>query len=231
MSRLVALYPRSWRERYLAEMEELLAIHPPTPAEQLDLIAGAVDAWTHPQVRRPSGEVAHDVPERRAASILAVLGGVLFAVSGLVIASSHDITADGYRDNGPGVPLLVVGMLLTAIASLAAAGERRSRRIAAVMVGGGLAMTLTWPIVIIGFFSYAGAAIALGAALLSRERLIGLAPIAVGVILPSFNTQTDWALVGVPVGILWAVFAVGTWREAPPFGVASPPAPAGVAPG
>lgn len=213
MSRLLNLYPPAWRERYRAEVEELLAIHPPALAERLDLVKGAIDAWIHPQVRRPSGGLVPDGPEWRVARVMAVVGGVLFAVSGLIVASSREITSEGYQDNGAGIPLLIVGMFLTGVAALAIADEGRSRRIAAVMVGGALVTILPWPIMIVGFFGYAGAAIALGAATLSRGQTFGLVPLAIGFILPSFNTETDWALVAVPVGILWVAYAFAVSRS------------------
>ena len=49
MSALLRLYPRAWRERYGAEVEELLAAEPRTLRVWLDLIAGALDARMNPQ--------------------------------------------------------------------------------------------------------------------------------------------------------------------------------------
>ncbi|HEX2754171.1 MAG TPA: hypothetical protein VHM48_01835, partial [Candidatus Limnocylindrales bacterium] len=138
-------------------------------------------------------------------------------VSGVAIASSRAIGPDGYQDNGSAVPLLIAGMFLTATAALLMATERTPQRTAAVMVGGSLLMVLSWPILIVGFFAYIGATIALGAQLLARGQLAGLALIAIGLILPSFNTETDWALAAVPVGIFWIAFGAAMWRSGTPL--------------
>lgn len=59
MSLWLRLYPRAWRERYGAEVEELLASEPRTLRLWLDLVAGAIDAHTNPQwtpATTPEGE-------------------------------------------------------------------------------------------------------------------------------------------------------------------------------
>jgi hypothetical protein len=45
--RLLALYPRSWRRRYQAEVGALLELHQVRFATLADLVAGAVDARLH----------------------------------------------------------------------------------------------------------------------------------------------------------------------------------------
>jgi hypothetical protein len=45
---LLVLYPRGWRDRYGAEMRELLAQHHVSARTMLDLLFGAVDARLHP---------------------------------------------------------------------------------------------------------------------------------------------------------------------------------------
>ena len=49
MSWLLKLYPRAWRRRYGAEVEELLASQPRSFQLTIDLLAGAVDAHWKPQ--------------------------------------------------------------------------------------------------------------------------------------------------------------------------------------
>ena len=51
MSRLVRLYPKAWRDRYEEEFLTLLAERPPTFADLLDTVRGAVDAHLNPQAR------------------------------------------------------------------------------------------------------------------------------------------------------------------------------------
>jgi hypothetical protein len=53
MTWLVKLYPRRWRERYGAELADLVAAQPVSIAAAVDLIGGAIDAWLHPQVIPP----------------------------------------------------------------------------------------------------------------------------------------------------------------------------------
>ena len=44
------LYPRAWRQRYGAEMEQMLAGQRPTFRTVLDLVAGAIDARLNPHL-------------------------------------------------------------------------------------------------------------------------------------------------------------------------------------
>jgi hypothetical protein len=50
MTWLVKLYPRRFRERYGSELVELIAAKPFSVRTSVDLIAGAIDAWIHPQL-------------------------------------------------------------------------------------------------------------------------------------------------------------------------------------
>ena len=50
MKALVRLYPRAWRDRYEAEVIDLLDQRRPSFRDALDLVVGAVDAHLHPQV-------------------------------------------------------------------------------------------------------------------------------------------------------------------------------------
>jgi hypothetical protein len=47
---LVRLYPAAWRERYGAELEELIDRQPASPPVVLDLLLGALDAHVHPEL-------------------------------------------------------------------------------------------------------------------------------------------------------------------------------------
>ena len=50
MTRLIGLYPQTWRDRYEDEFLALLAERPPDPLDSLDIVRGAIDARLHPQV-------------------------------------------------------------------------------------------------------------------------------------------------------------------------------------
>lgn len=49
MTWLLKLYPPRWRQRYGREFAELMAGQPFSIATVVDVMAGAIDAWLHPQ--------------------------------------------------------------------------------------------------------------------------------------------------------------------------------------
>ena len=53
MKWLLQLYPPRWRQRYGAELAELIASRPFSIGGTLDLLAGAIDAWIHPELIAP----------------------------------------------------------------------------------------------------------------------------------------------------------------------------------
>jgi hypothetical protein len=53
MTWLLRLYPAGWRRRYGAELSELIAAQSFSIGSAIDLLAGAVDAWLHPELIRP----------------------------------------------------------------------------------------------------------------------------------------------------------------------------------
>jgi hypothetical protein len=54
MSWLLQLYPPGWRRRYGAELRELVAAQRFSIGAVIDLLAGAVDAWLHPELITPA---------------------------------------------------------------------------------------------------------------------------------------------------------------------------------
>ena len=73
MSFLLRLYPRAWRERYGAELADLLARERLTPRLALDLLTGALDAQLHPQL---AARTAHKATG--ASGGATVIGGFSF---------------------------------------------------------------------------------------------------------------------------------------------------------
>jgi hypothetical protein len=51
---LLKLYPPRWRRRYGAELAEIVAAQPFSIGAAIDLIAGAIDAWLHPELIAPA---------------------------------------------------------------------------------------------------------------------------------------------------------------------------------
>jgi hypothetical protein len=54
MTWLLQLYPPRWRRRYGAELRAVIAAQPFSLGASFDLIAGAADAWLHPQLIAPA---------------------------------------------------------------------------------------------------------------------------------------------------------------------------------
>jgi hypothetical protein len=50
MTWLLKLYPPRWRRRYGEELSALVGAQPFSIGNTIDLIAGAIDAWIHPQM-------------------------------------------------------------------------------------------------------------------------------------------------------------------------------------
>jgi hypothetical protein len=124
MSRLVALYPRAWRDRYETEFLALMADRPPDPLDRIDIVRGAVDARLHPQVR-PSPTGPAPAPDPSAAAgrpssrvgWLTLAGGLLW-IAAVIVALNGELVADSggsYRDGGTALPLLFVSFTLLAV--------------------------------------------------------------------------------------------------------------------
>jgi len=62
MTWLLKLYPPGWRRRYGAELADLVAAQPFSIGAAMDLMAGAVDAWFHPELTPPAPDMKGDVP-------------------------------------------------------------------------------------------------------------------------------------------------------------------------
>lgn len=97
MTWLLKLYPPRWRRRYGREVADLIAAQPFSFGAAADLVAGAVDAWRHPELAPPAapnsegdvtmiaklmhlecvGHGVHISARDRATSIAVMLGGTL----------------------------------------------------------------------------------------------------------------------------------------------------------
>lgn len=128
MTRLIALYPRDWRDRYGDEFLALLADRPPDPIERLDIIRGALDARLHPQVQGSRGTPDAPAPARRwavRAGWLTLIGGLLW-LAALAIAVNGPVVVEAegtYRDGSAALPLWFVAILLLGVGLIALALE------------------------------------------------------------------------------------------------------------
>ena len=215
MNRLLRLYPRAWRDRYLDEVSDLLADRPPSLRDRLDLIAGAADAWIHPQVvASPQGD-QESIVRPIAASALALLGGVLWAVGGVVQATSS-YGVDGYKES-TGVMIVVAAAFVTALGGMARAwsadGSPGFRRSAKAMLAFALLMIGPWPILAIGFYGHVFATVAFGLLLAQSRQLAGMLLAIGALVATSFNTESTMALAAIPFGLAWiAVGVAGAFK-------------------
>jgi hypothetical protein len=107
MSRLTALYPATWRDRYGDEFEAVLTARPPSVGERVDIVRGALDAHLHPQV---PGLVR--IPDRYGFGPLVGLGLLVVAV---LLAANGPVQYDDYgtyRDGVAAIPFFVLAMVL-----------------------------------------------------------------------------------------------------------------------
>jgi hypothetical protein len=124
MIRLVALYPRTWRDRYEEEFLALLSERPPDPLDRIDIVRGAIDARLHPQVQGAPVEPEPPVvrgPWPVRAGWLTLLGGVLW-IATMIVAVNAPIVVDGgrpYRDAAAAAPLFFTAVVLLGVGMLA----------------------------------------------------------------------------------------------------------------
>lgn len=111
MTPLLRLYPATWRRRYGAEFESLLAERPPSLADRIDIVRGAIDAHLRPQLPG-EGRV------RDHGGYLALLGlGAWFAA--LVVAANGPLRRDEfgtYRESVAALPIFALALVLLVVA-------------------------------------------------------------------------------------------------------------------
>jgi hypothetical protein len=153
MSRLLALYPRPWRDRYEIEFRTLIEERPPSLVERLDIVRGAVDAHLHPQLGRKEAPTAEarrsdaDLRVVRRLGLGAIVGAAVW-VAAFAVASVGPIRYDGdgaYRDGGAAAPLLI---LATGLLAAGLVGQLvwlpQAARLARIGAGGAIPFVLIW---------------------------------------------------------------------------------------
>ncbi len=204
MSALVRLYPRAWRERYGAEFLELLADRPASARDRFDILHGALDAWIHPQVRATPAANGEPRPLRLTIAGPAVVGAILLIASGLATYAAP-MGGFGYKETGALTTVLVGGLIAVAFAAVAMARiTSAGSGAAAAILAGAFITLLPWPILIVGFLLHAIATVGFGVILfLSGRRLMGGALTVSALLLTSFNTEDERALLTIPIGLAW----------------------------
>lgn len=213
MSRLVALYPRAWRDRYEIEFRALMAERPPTTTDRLDVLRGAIDARLHPQVGRTDPAPSSAIPSGAVAGAMAVLGGVLWALSGVAFYVAPYNVDFGYKESGSSVLLAVAGATLTALAVVAVARFLPGRHVlltaaASGSLLGAVALLLPWPVVVIGFWVTIAGTVMFGLLSTPRLGLTGILVAGAAVLALGVNTEDERALLLVPLGAAWALLGI-----------------------
>jgi hypothetical protein len=145
MTRLVALYPQAWRDRYEDEFLALMADRPPDAIDRVDIVRGALDARLHPPgVGEPGPEdpLPYNGPwSVGRAGAITLVGGFLWLAT-ILIALQGPIRRESwgtYRDASSAVPLFFVSLVLLGIGIWAVAATvpstARMARTAALVAG------------------------------------------------------------------------------------------------
>jgi hypothetical protein len=220
MSRLLSLYPTAWQERYRAEMLELLAEHPPTWRDRLDLARGALDARLSPQVHGGPASTGRNVAALRtvAGGLGALAGGALWIAGGIILHDAPFSAVDGYRESSEGAVIIALAAVVSAMAAMGLAGNSIARRkSAAAMIVLSLLILLPWPIAAIGIFGTAFATATYGIAMAREHRRpLGVVLAITALVITSLNTEDERALLTIPLGLAWlAIGAIAVLRPWP----------------
>lgn len=231
MTRLVRLYPRPWRDRYEAELLDLIEQRSLSPTDAIDLIRGAIDARLHPQSELP-------IPwTHRLPGVVALTTGTLW-VFAVVIGSD--------RDDSSAIGTLTGFALMTMFISLPGdylAAHRRRTGIGLGVLGLTVVLVnvIPWPIAAFIYLAamvvfLAGtltlAAIRAGVGSTARWRLVGgvVAVPAVALFAVSTTGLTDesvarrFVLLAIPYGVAWVLIGIRMVVRGSPTIVDPPPA-------
>jgi hypothetical protein len=177
MTRLVHLYPAAWRERYGAELAALLEERPPSIADRLDIIRGAIDARLHAQVPGRHIPIGHRLP------------GAAAAVAGLLVCVAFvGITfAEPGSDWGGFGTMLAMAMILGLLSLPGTYFERYARQLKwGFGLGAGLAVlgaVLPWPLMTVPH--------------LALNLLIFAGTLALAAARAGISARTRWLLVSL----------------------------------
>lgn len=223
MRRLIALYPRAWRDRYAAEFDELLDDRPATIRDQLDIARGAIDAWVHPQVhsRRVAPATSGLSGGRLLGSAAAVVGAGLLIVAGVGMYSTRVDPYLTYKQVDLPMLALILGMVLVSVGAIVRSiGPRRgsgpATAASVMMLVGALGTALPWPMLVVGLFAFVGAAITFGLIVAIGDHQLAGVPVAItSLLMIGINTEDERALLTIPVAAAWILLGVADLRPAP----------------
>jgi hypothetical protein len=243
MTRLIALYPRTWRDRYEDEFLALLAERPPDPLDRIDIVRGAIDARLHPapvDAPEPPDPLPYNGPWTvRRAGGLTLLGALLWLVT-IGIAINGPLVHDGnstYREPSAAFPTFFLSLilLLLGIWTVAATVPSTSRvaRTAALVAGlaGLLWAFAPWILLSAAVLCLGVTILAVEAARTRRWRRSDVAVLVTGIGAAVALIATDLAGGPLPIGdhdvqfavllmlgTLWLAIADALLRPAIPIG-------------
>jgi hypothetical protein len=218
MTRLIALYPRAWRDRYEIELRALMAERPPDRFDRIDIVRGALDARLHPQLGSTnSGESTRPRPARLG-GIFAVLGGALWAVAGVAFHGAPYNPGLGYKESGSAIVVALAAALVTGLAAFTVSRLSPGRHVvlsisAIATLLGALAMALPWPVVALGFWTTVVGTVMFGLVATPRLGPTGILLAGAAVLALGFNTEDGRALFLIPLGAAWTLFGIVMWLD------------------
>ena len=212
MTRLLAFYPRWWRDRYGDEMRALLELAPPSRHDRLDLARGALDAWLHPP--QPS----------HLPALAAFLGGGLWTVAAVgVMVQPVPPDWPGYLTDVIPIALVAVGCLLVAVVGVAVRAADNGGRSAGLAVGLAVAGYGVWFATLAATASGAGNAVTLWAAqavAMVATAAVGAVLVRVGedrigslVLLAAGAMLVPWTVMWLVFGACWTAIGVVLWMD------------------
>lgn len=227
MSRLLDLYPEAWRARYGAEFLALLEDRPPSLRDRVDIVRGALDAHTSPQL--PGGGRVSD-----RAGFGAIAGFVVFYIAFAVALSGpeHADAYGTYRDGGAAIPFFILAMALLSMAlsrtiTRLPPAQVRARGVGVLGLACGLLWSMApWLIPLLVIFLVGSAATAVGAqraglwpawmpALLVACVVVPLIVALIQLMLPWYALRQAgfpfWIIIA-PISGLWLVYGIGLLR-------------------
>jgi hypothetical protein len=230
MSRLLRLYPRPWRDRYQEEFIDLMSERPPSLADRLDIVRGAIDARLHPQLRGPDR-----VPDR---SGFATLAGFGLLVAAVIIMANGPVRYDEYgtyREGEGGLAfvllaaaLLSVGLYRVVVRLPAGASVARTSGWISI-IAGPVWSIMPWVMPLGALFLVSVMVVAVGAgrahiwpawlvAIIVLLPVIPAGLMAVLAFLPWYTlrvAEVDALILLAPIGGLWLAVGLGLLRGFP----------------
>jgi hypothetical protein len=230
VSRLLRLYPRPWRDRYQEEFVALMSERPPSLADRLDIVRGAIDARLQPQLQGPDR-----LPDR---SGFATLAGFGLLVGAVIIMANGPVRYDEYgtyREGEGGLPFLLLAAALLSVGlyrlvmrlPLGATVPRVSGWIA--IITGPVWLVMPWVMPLGVLFLVAVMLVAVGAgrahiwpawlvAIIVLLPVIPAALMAVLAFLPWYTlrvAEVNALILLAPIGGLWLAVGLGLLRGFP----------------